>query len=197
VHATLGPALPLPALLGLPLRWIADGPLASTLLQVLAANAHPQSSDPYQAFALALCARSGIHDATRLRAALGRPLTDALRDLTAAESGRDGGQHGGKDRGNDGGNDDWQRAAGLGHLANACEPMCGPHQAPSPPEAAALRAVALALTSGGADGAGAAGREGGSAANGVLRTVAATVTLVEDRSRGRATTGEAIILALR
>ena len=34
----LGPALPLPGILGLPLRWIADGPLASTLLQVLAAH---------------------------------------------------------------------------------------------------------------------------------------------------------------
>lgn len=190
MHATLGPALPLPALLGLPLRWIADGPLASTLLQVLAANVHPQSSDPYQAFALALSARAGIPDTARLRAALGRPLTDALRDLTAAESGRDGGQRGG----NDGGNDDWQRATGLGHLTDACGPMCGPHQAPSPPEAAALRAVALALTSGGA---GAAGREGVTDADGVLRTVAATVTLVEDRSRDRATTGEAIILALR
>ena len=75
--------------------------------------------------------------------------------------------------------------------------MCGPHQTPSPAEAAALRAVALALTSGGADGAGAAGREGVTDADGVLRTVAATVTLVEDRSKGRATTGEAIILALR
>ena len=189
VHATLGPALPLPALLGLPLRWIADGPLASTLLQVLAANAHPQSSDPHQAFALALSARAGIHNTTRLRAALGRPLTDALRDLTAAESGRDGGK--------DGGDDDWQRATGLGHLTDACRPMCGPHQAPSPREAAALRAVALALTSGGADGAGAAGREGVTDADRVLRTVAATVSLVEDRSRGRATTGEAIILALR
>ena len=32
----LDPALPLPGVLGLPLRWVADGPLASTLLQVLA-----------------------------------------------------------------------------------------------------------------------------------------------------------------
>ena len=41
---TLGPALPLPAILGLPLRWIADGPLASTLLQVLAAHAAPAAA---------------------------------------------------------------------------------------------------------------------------------------------------------
>ena len=74
--------------------------------------------------------------------------------------------------------------------------MCGPHQPPSPPEAAALRAVALALTSGAA-GAASGGGEGASDADGVLRTVAATVTLVEDRGRGRATAGESIILALR
>ena len=117
-----------------------------------------------------------------MRAAVGRPLTDALRDLTAAEFGPDGGK------------DDWQRATGLGHLTDACAPMSGPHQPPSPPEAAALRAVALALTSG-ASGATSGGGE--VAADGVLRTVAATVTLVEDRGRGRATAGESIILALR
>ena len=35
---TLHPGLPVPGLLGLPLRWVADGALASTLLQVLAAS---------------------------------------------------------------------------------------------------------------------------------------------------------------
>ncbi len=79
----LGPALPLPGILGLPLRWVADGPLAGTLLQVLAARppapaspAHPLPGDPYQAFAVALASRAGIHETTRLRAALGTPLTD-------------------------------------------------------------------------------------------------------------------------
>ena len=62
--------------------------------------------------------------------------------------------------------------------------MCAAHVSPSPPEAAALRAVALALadaTAGESD---------------VLRTVAATVTLIENRSKGSSTTGESIILAL-
>jgi hypothetical protein len=66
--------------------------------------------------------------------------------------------------------------------------MCVAHQSPSPPEAAALRAVALAL----ADGASMPGSD----AHSVLRTVAATVTLIENRSKGRSKTGESIILAL-
>ncbi len=77
---------------------------------------------------------------------------------------------------------------GLSRLTNACAPMCGAHQSPSPPEAAALRAVALAL----ADGTIA---EGSDAPN-VLRAVAATVTLIENRSNGKSTAGESIILAL-
>jgi hypothetical protein len=64
----------------------------------------------------------------------------------------------------------------------------GTHQPPSPAEAAALRAVALALAPGSATA--------GTEAPGILRTVAATVTLVEQRSKGESTTGEAIILAL-
>ena len=147
----LGPGLPLPDILGLPLRWIADGPLASTLLQVLAERrpdaagpAHPAPADPYQAFAVALASRAGIHETTRLRAELGTPLTDALRTLTAAESARD-------DRGSN-----WSRVTGLGHLTDGCAPMTSTHQTPSPAQAAALRAVALALTNGAATGAAAA-----------------------------------------
>src|ERR1700722_4623099 len=75
----LGPAIPPPGVLGLPLRWIADGPLASTLLQVLAAHSPAAASpDPYQAFARALTSQAGVHDTTQLRAALGGPLAAAL-----------------------------------------------------------------------------------------------------------------------
>ena len=139
----LGPAIPLPGILGLPLRWIADGPLASTLLQVLAAALADgrEPADPYQAFARALTSRAGIHETTRLRAALGGPLAEALRALTAAESGQDG-------RGSR-----WSRVTGLGHLTDGCGPMASTHQSPSPAQAAALRAVALALTDGAAGGA--------------------------------------------
>jgi hypothetical protein len=170
----LDPALPLPGFLGLPLRWIGDGALASTLLQVLAADALP--SDPYLAFALTLSSRAGIHETTQLRAALGSPLTDVLRDLTVAESGKRGGSP------------DWNQVTGLSRLTDACAPMFSAHQPPDPAEAAALRAVALAL----ADGAAA----GGPDAHGVLRAVAATVTLIENRSKGESTIGESIILAL-
>jgi hypothetical protein len=181
----LGPALPLPGILGLPLRWVADGPLAGTLLQVLAARtpapaspARPLPGDPYHAFAVALASRGGIQETTRLRAALGTPLTDSLRTLTAAES-RDG-------RGSS-----WNRVTGLGHLTDACAPMSAAHQTPSPAQAAALRAVALALVTGGAaDGA------AWSDADGLLRKVAATVTLVESRSQELSPAGEAIVLAV-
>ena len=72
--------------------------------------------------------------------------------------------------------------------------MSAAHQTPSPAQAAALRAVALAL----ADGAttGAAGAAGRLDADGVLRSVAATVTLVESRAKGQSPAGESIILAV-
>jgi NACHT domain-containing protein len=172
---TLDPALPLPAVLGLSLRWVADGPLASTLLQVLTQASPSSPGDPYLAFALALSSRAGIHETTQLRAALGSPLTSALRDLEAAES----------RRGN--GSAESDRVLGLHRLTDACLPMSGTHQSPSPAEAAALRVVATAL---------AGGAGPGSDAPGILRTVAATVTVVENRSKGEAELGESIILAL-
>jgi hypothetical protein len=179
---TLDPALQLPAVLGLSLRWAADGPLASTLLQVLTETApsspggRPLPADLYQAFARALLSRAGIHEATQLRAALAYPLTDALREVKVAES-RTG------DRSPDG---NW--VTGFRRLADACVPMSGTHQSPSPPEAAALRVVALALAG--------SATVPGSDAPSILRTVAATVTLIENRRKGESQTGESIILAL-
>ena len=202
----LDPALPLPGVLGLPLRWVATGPLAGTLLQVLASGSpsgvpdRPVPGDPYEAFALALCSRAGIQETVRLRAALGSPLSEALRVLTAA-----------------GPADDWSRATGLGRLADGCAPLSGTHRSPGATEAAALRAVALALAGatvrggtaqgGTAQGATVQGAtvqgatvQGATAqvtdAPGVLRAVAATVTLIENREKGEATAGECIILAL-
>ena len=184
-------------MLGLPLRWVATGPLAGTLLQVLApgspsgAGDRPVPGDPYEAFALALCSRAGIQETARLRAALGGPLSEALRELTAA-----------------GPADDWSRATGLGRLTDGCAPLSGTHRVPGAPEAAALRAVALALAGGAAVHGGtvqgdtargdtARGATAlGTDAPGVLRTVAATVTLIENREKGEATAGEGIILAL-
>jgi hypothetical protein len=183
----LDPALPLPGVLGLPLRWVATGPLAGTLLQVLApgspsgAGDRPVPGDPYEAFAVALCSRAGIQETAGLRADLGSPLSEALRELTAA-----------------GPADDWSRATGLGRLTDGCAPLSGTHRLPGAPEAAALRAVALALAGGATvhgdtvRGATAQGTD----APGVLRAVAATVTLIENREKGEATAGERIVLAL-
>jgi hypothetical protein len=181
----IDPALPLPGVLGLPLRWVADGPLAETLLQVLATRSGPGAAtrplprDPYQAFALALCSRAGIDETAPLRADLGRPLSQALGGLAAP--GADG---------------DWRQATGLSRLTSACAPVSATHRPPAPPEAAALRAVALALAGDGAAQGASAGAVLGADAPGVLRAAAATVTLVEKRARGEATAGESIILAL-
>lgn len=191
----LDPALPLPGVLGLPLRWVATGPLASTLLKVLAESLPanvidpPHLGDPHQAFALALCSQAGITETTPLGADLGRPLSDTLRGLTAAVPAGD-----------------WNQATGLGRLTDACAPVSTTHRPPAPPEAA-LRAVTLALADGTATestgtastatastGQGSTAQETGAAA--VLRTVAATVTLIENRSKGEAKAGESIILAL-
>lgn len=173
----LDPALPLPAVLGLSLRWVAEGPLAAVLLRVLAGTRTPDPqagslpADLYLTFADALCSRAGIDETSRLRASLDRPLPDALRELEAAESG---------------GGHEQDRAPELRRLAEACATISDTHQAPGPPDAAAQRAVALALA--------ASVREPG--APDVLRTVAATVTLVENRTKGEPALGESIILAL-
>jgi hypothetical protein len=112
----------------------------------------------------------------RLRAALRGPLGDAIRELAAA-----------------GPDSDWDRVTGLGRLTDGCAPLSSTHRPPDPQEAAALRAVALALADGAPVSGGAAQ---GTDAAGVLRTVAATVTLIEKREKGEATAGESIVLAL-
>jgi NACHT domain len=174
----LDPALPLPGVLGLPLRWTGEGTLASIMLEVLAAGP-ATGADPYQAFALALTSRAGIDEATRLRADLGGPLSDVLGDLlTAARAD---------------GPSDWSRVTGLSRLTQAAGPVFAVHRPPKPAEAAALRAVALALASGPAASGPAAG---GTDPSGTLRTVAATVTLVEQRGKGESSAGEAVVLAL-
>ncbi len=176
---TFDPALPLPGVLGLPLRWTSSGTLASTMLDVLAAShaaAAAGDIDAGQAFALGLTSRARMDEATPLKAALGGPLTDVLRELTATASARTDGPA------------DWHQVTGLGRLTDASGPMFTAHQPPTAPEAAALRAVALALANGPAIA--------GTDLSGILQTVAATVTLAEKRSKGEATAGEAIILAL-
>ena len=190
---TLHAGIPVPGVLGLPLRWVGDGPLARTLLQVLAANPasgtgeRPLPGDPYLAFALALSSRAGIHEATRLTADLGGPLTAGLRELAAAQTPQGAGSP------------SWHQVVGLRRLADACEPMGRTHQPPDPAEAAALRAAALDLAAGATEettGAPPRAPPRGSDGPGALRTVAATVTVVERRGKGESTAGESIILAL-
>ena len=149
------------------------------MLDVLAAShaaAAAGDIDAGQAFALGLTSRARMDEATPLKAALGGPLTDVLRELTATASARTDGPA------------DWHQVTGLGRLTDASGPMFTAHQPPTAPEAAALRAVALALANGPAIA--------GTDLSGILQTVAATVTLAEKRSKGEATAGEAIILAL-
>ena len=185
----LDPALPLPGLLGLPLRWIGDGPLAGTLLEVLAAApgaAAPLPGDIHEAFGRALAARAGVSDTSPLRAALGHPLTASLRGLASAASRKNGRSS------------DWNDAAVLGRLTDATEPLWTAHQPPGAAEAAAVRAVCLALADASTVLAKTvpASTVPANTVPGLLRTVAATVTLVESRARGDSPAGEAIILAL-
>jgi NACHT domain-containing protein len=162
--------------LGVPLRWIGGGPLATTLLQALAEASHldsparPLPGDLYQAFARALTSQAGIHETTQLKAALDYPLTGALRDLEAAES----------DSNN--GHPDASRVVVLRRLADACAPIPGTF------DAAALRAVALALAG--------SSTVSDPYASDVFRAAAATITLIERRGNGQSNTGESIILAV-
>jgi hypothetical protein len=78
--------------------------------------------------------------------------------------------------------------AGLSRLTDACAPMVATHRPPDPPEPAALRAVALDLAE--------SATAGGTDAADVLRTAVATITLIENRSKGESKAGESIILAL-
>ena len=180
----LGRGVSLPGILGLPLRWVADGPLASTLLRVLPASAVASGGadgprlDPYEAFASALASQAGIDDTTRLRAAFGNSLASELRGASASASA--------SARSSDErpGSPGWYRATGLAHLRDAWAPVGTTHEAPGASEAASLRAVALALA------------EPGAAESGVLRAVAATVTAIESRSKGDTPAGESVILAL-
>ena len=171
----LDPELPLPGVLGLALRWVADGPLAAALLEVLAAG---PGGDPHLAFARTLTSRAGIGETTTLRAALGHPLTGPLGNLAAASPRRDGRLPG------------WSQAAVLSRLADASTPVWTGHKSPGPAEAGALRAVTLALA-----GDPALPGEGTDAA-GTLRTAAATITLVQRRADGDAAAGESVVLAL-
>jgi hypothetical protein len=82
---------------------------------------------------------------------------------------------------------------GLAHLADACAPLSRTHRPPGPAEAAALRAVALALT---ADGAGPGSQARATGDPDDLRAVVATITLMEQRAKGEASVGESIVLAV-
>jgi hypothetical protein len=201
----LDPAVPLPRVLSLPLRWVGNGPLADAVLRVLAATpatgAGREPGNAREAFAAALAAGAGVEASTRLRADRAGALDgldglDGKVSLDGAVSAPSATGDGGPDQ------DDWRRAAGLARLAEACGPVRASRRPPAPADAAAIRAVALALATGtsavgepgGADGT--SGAAGAGVTPGLLRTVAATVTLVEQRGNGTASTGEAVILAL-
>ena len=114
--------------------------------------------------------RARIHEATRLEASLGASLTDVLREL-----------NGGRPPPGTARGPDSSQVTGLGHLTDATAPMFTAHQPPSgdPGGRAAVR--------------GPGPRErppphrGPPTLDAILRTVAATVTLVESRSKGEST----------
>jgi hypothetical protein len=82
----------------------------------------------------------------------------------------------------------WNPAAGAGRLADASAPLLSRHQHPGGPEAAGIRALALALASD------VASKDGDTVE--VFMAAAATVTLLQQREQGEARIGESVILAL-
>jgi hypothetical protein len=160
---------------GVPLRWVARGPLASTLLNIIAANSSPR--EIHQAFAIELVSRAVTGATAEIKASMDGSLAEALRDVAASV------------RPDPHSDKEWSLAAAVSCLADACGTVLSMHQYPSPSEAAAIRALALALASDSLVA-------GDNQALGVFQAVAATVTLIQNRAQGSAKIGESIILAL-
>jgi hypothetical protein len=156
------------------LTWISGGPLGRASWKAVAA--YTSFREALQAFADELTSSAGIEGATQIRASLDGSLTGALRDIGSPGLSSDHVDPG------------WDPAAGADRLADASAPLLSGHQHPGGPEAAGIRAVALALASD------TASRDGNAA--GVFLAAAATVTLLQQREQGEARIGESVILAL-
>ena len=134
------------------------------------------SAEALQAFADEMTSSAGVERTTQIRALLDGSLPGALRDIGSPGSSND---HVGRG---------WDPAAGADRLADASALLLSEHQHSGDPEAAGIRAIALALASD------TASRDGNAAE--VLLAAAATVTLLQQREQGEARIGESVILAL-
>jgi hypothetical protein len=183
ISFTLNARPVLPWALKVPLLWVVDGPLTRISQTTITAKRPPH--DVYAGFAAALASCAGIDETTRVIAELDGSLAGNLRSLTSATSEIDTSSA-------------WRWAEALLRLADSCAPMLDSHQCPDQSKAAAIRSVTLAL----ADELTKRGHPGSAVSYDVdprlvvLRAVAATVTLMEQRRRGEAEIGEAIILAV-
>ncbi len=158
----------------IPLTWISGGPLGRASWKAAAASM--SFREALQAFADELTSSAGIEGTTQIGASLDGSLTGALRDIGSPGSSSD---HAGPG---------WDPAAGADRLADASAPLLSGHKHSGGPEAAGIRAVALALASD------TASRDGNAVK--VFLAAAATVTLLQQREQGEARIGESIILAL-
>lgn len=157
-----------------PLRWVSSGPLGRIPRRVTREST--SFGDACHAFADALTSRAGIWGTTQIPVQLDGSLTGRLRHL---RSPRPPGNRT---------STLWDAATAADSLADAIAPLLNGHQHPDAPEAAGIRAVALALASENAD-------EDNDTPN-IFRTAAATVTLLQHRAQGAGKTGESIFLTL-
>jgi energy-coupling factor transporter ATP-binding protein EcfA2 len=157
----------------IPLTWISGGPLGRVAEVIFATDLR---TDGKRTFAAELLSRAGVSPTAHLRTSLNGSLVRALRDVRPRSSPN---EHTGPG---------WDQAVAAAQLAAAIAPLLSRHQHPDAQEAARIRTAALALA---ADSAG----KDDSAAD-VFRTVAATVTLLQQRKQGIAPIGESIVLAL-
>jgi hypothetical protein len=160
---------------GVPLRWVSGGPLGDVSWNAITAGM--PDSEARQTFADELTSRAGIERTAQITASLDGSVTGTLRDIGSPGSPSNHASS------------EWDPAAGASCLADASTPLLNGHHRPNAPDAAGIRAVALALASD------SAWRNDDIAVN-VFRATAATVTLLQHREYGKAKIGESIILAL-
>lgn len=159
---------------GIPVMWISEGPLGRASQKAIAVR--PRSSEVGQIFASELISNAGIDEKMEFMAALDGSLAKRLRYIAA--QGPVNGQTSGA----------WNPAVWTDCLTEIDELIGSKHQRLDAVELAEIRAVTLALAS--------ESSYKDVVAVDVFRTVAATVTLLQNRQQGTAKIGESIILSV-
>ena len=168
------PRVSLLAISEIPLAWISRGAFGRISQKILLAGSF---SEARHTFADDLSAGAGIERATQIRVSLDDHLISALEGIGQSLSPDSRAVAG------------WGPATGAKYLAKALSPLLSRRDHSHGPQAAVIRAVALALASQ------CTGSRDDSALH-VFQEVAATVTLLQLREQGKAEIGESVVLTL-